>query len=512
MSAGALPVGLRRGEAPDLAALQRRIAGTVVAPGAAGYDAARLLYSPRFDGTHPLAVVYCESAADVSRTILWARLSKVPIAARSGGHSYAGYSTTPGVVIDVSRLASITVNAASGTVGIGAGARLMDVYRELAARGLTIPAGSCPSVGIAGLALGGGVGFAGRKLGLTCDNLRSFTMVTADGVVRPCNAQRNPDLFWACRGGGGGNFGVATRFTFTTHPVSTATIFRAGWSWSDAARVVDAWQRWAPNAPDELFSLLSLEATDSGGTHVGSSGQFFGTSSQLQALLAPFFAAGATPVTLDLRTLPYLDAMLLWAGCSEALHCRLGDGVGRSTFAAKSDYATTPLSSAGIDTLVGAIEARAAAPARASVLLDAYGGVINRVPKAATAFVHRDALFSFQYIAGWDPPTVRPGGIRRQLLASEHAHGHASACVRPGVPELHRRRAPPLGPRLLRVELRAATSREAPVRPEERLPLRAEHRPRSALNAAPADWPLVVAKPTRHSVRHRQGWRLVRLG
>ena len=103
-----------------------------MARGAAGYDAARLLYSPRFDGTHPLAVVYCESAADVSRTILWARQSKVPIAARSGGHSYAGYSTTPGVVIDVSRLASITVNAASGTVAIGAGARLMDVYRELA--------------------------------------------------------------------------------------------------------------------------------------------------------------------------------------------------------------------------------------------------------------------------------------------------------------------------------------------------------------------------------------------
>ena len=340
MAAGALPVGLRRGEAPDLAALQRRIAGTVVVAGAAGYDAARLLYSPRFDGTHPLAVVYCESAADVSHTILWARQSKVPIAARSGGHSYAGYSTTRGVVIDVSRLASITVNAAAGTVGIGAGARLMDVYRELAARGLTIPAGSCPSVGIAGLALGGGVGFAGRKLGLTCDNLRSFTMVTADGVVRPCNAQRNPDLFWACRGGGGGNFGVATRFTFTTHPVSTATIFRAGWSWSDAARVVDAWQRWAPNAPDELFSLLSLEATDSGGTHVGSSGQFFGTSSQLQALLAPFFAAGATPVTLDLRTLPYLDAMLLWAGCSEALHCRLGEGlVGRPSRQSR----TTPL-------------------------------------------------------------------------------------------------------------------------------------------------------------------------
>ena len=276
-------------------------------------------------------------------------------------------------------------------------------------------------------------------------------MVTADGVVRQCNPQRNPGLFWACRGGGGGNFGVATRFTFTTHPASTATIFRAGWSWSEAARVVDAWQRWAPNAPDELFSLLSLEATDSGGTRVGSSGQFFGTSSQLQALLAPFFAAGATPVTVDLRTLPYLDAMLLWAGCSEALHCTLGDGVGRSTFAAKSDYVTTPLSSAGIDRLLRAIEARAAAPARASVLLDAYGGVINRVPKGATAFVHRDALFSSQYIAGWDPPAGGPAASAL-LLAPEHARGH-----RPHVSgqayqnyidaDFH------AGPRLLRVEL-----------------------------------------------------------
>ena len=157
VSAGALPAGLRRGEAPDLAALQRRIAGTVVAPGAAGYDAARLLYSPRFDGTHPLAVVYCESAADVSRTILWARLSKVPIAARSGGHSY-------GVLDDAGSRdrrveARLDHRQCGGRdEGIGAGARLMDVYRELAARGLTIPAGSCPSVGIAGLALGGGLG------------------------------------------------------------------------------------------------------------------------------------------------------------------------------------------------------------------------------------------------------------------------------------------------------------------------------------------------------------------
>jgi FAD/FMN-containing dehydrogenase len=406
------PAAIRRsGATPDLAALQARLSGTVVPRGAPGYDAARLLYSPRFDAVMPLAVVYCQSAIDVSRTILWARENGVRIAARSGGHSYAGYSTTPGVVIDVSRLDSVTVNAAAGTVGIGAGARLMDVYRELAAHGLAIPGGSCPSVGIAGLALGGGVGFSGRKLGLTCDNVRSFTMVTADGVVRPCHAQRNPNLFWAGRGGGGGNFGVATRFTLTTHPVATVAIYRAGWPWSDAARVADAWQRWAPGAPDELFSLLDLEASGSGSIRVGSSGQLFGTEAQLQALLASFFAAGTAPDTLEVRTLPYLDAMLLWAGCSDALHCRLGDGVGRSTFAAKSDYVNGQLSTAGIDALVGAVEARAAAPAAGSVLLDAYGGAINRIPKASTAFVHRDASFSLQYIAGWSPASGDAGAL-----------------------------------------------------------------------------------------------------
>ena len=380
-----------------------------MAQGDAGYDTARLLYSPRFDGVHPLAVVYCESAIDVSRTILWARQNAVPIRARSGGHSYAGYSTTPGVVIDVSRLASITVNAPAGTVGIGAGARLMDVYRELAAHGLAIPGGSCPTVGIAGLALGGGVGFSGRKLGLTCDNIRSFTMVTADGVVRSCTPQRNPNLFWAGRGGGGGNYGVATRFTFTTHAVGSVTVYRAGWPWSDAARVVDAWQRWAPVAPDELFSLLDLESSDSGRLRVGSSGQFFGTGPQLQALLTPFFAAGAAPDTLEITTMPYLDAMLLWAGCSDALHCRLGDGVGRSRFAAKSDYVAGQLSPGGIAALIQGIEARAATPAGGSVLFDAYGGAINRVPKPATAFVHRDASFSLQYIAGWSSASSAAG-------------------------------------------------------------------------------------------------------
>ena len=150
-------------------------------------------------------------------TIRWARRHRVHLVPRSGGHSYGGYSTTSGVVLDVSRLSQVCVSG--GRAVVGAGALLVDVYAALAAHGRMIPAGTCPSVGIAGLTLGGGHGYASRKLGLACDALTALTIVTASGEVRHCDARRHADLFWACRGGGGGNFGVVTSFTFRTTPV-----------------------------------------------------------------------------------------------------------------------------------------------------------------------------------------------------------------------------------------------------------------------------------------------------
>ena len=200
------------------------------------------------------------------------------------------------------------------------------------------------------------------------------------------------------------------------------TIYRAVWDWAKAANVVREWQAWAPTAPDALFSQLDLEARESGNTHIGSSGQLFGSAAELKALLAPFFAAGAQPATLEIRTLPYLDAMLLWAGCSDALHCRLGDGVARSIFAARSDYVAEALPAAGIGRLLRAVEARAATRARCAVLLDASGGAINRVPPGATAFVHRRMAYSCQYVAGWNAADGAAGGIAaRSWLRATYA-------------------------------------------------------------------------------------------
>jgi FAD/FMN-containing dehydrogenase len=402
---GWVAVGSRSAVDPRLAELAGLIQGTVVAPADAAYDAARRLYSPRYDDIRPGAIVYCNSAQDVWRTVRWSRRHSIRIVARSGGHSYGGYSTCRGVVVDVSRMSGIGVDHAAGTAEIGAGARLIDVVQGLFAQGAAIPAGSCPTVGIAGLTLGGGHGFSGRAWGLSCDNLVSLKIVAANGQLLLASKTQHPDLFWACRGGGAGQFGIVTAFKFVTHAASDVVTYRATWSWSDAAKIVAAWQAWAPTAPDELFSMCDLIATDGpGGPIVASNGQYFGSQVALQSLLQPLLNA-ATTLTLEVRTRSYLNAALDWANCSEVARCHIGvpgAEVGRSDFLAKSDYVATPLAAGGIQAMIQKIEQRQNDPALGggSILMDAYGGAINRVPKAATAFVHRDQLFSIQYVAG----------------------------------------------------------------------------------------------------------------
>src|SRR5262249_31772540 len=141
---------------------------------------------------------------------------------------------------------------------VGAGAQLIDVYTKLYAYGRTIPAGSCATVGVSGLTQGGGHGFLSRKWGVTADNLLGFGLVTPDGQRRSCHAKQNADLYWACRGGGGGNFGVVTSWVFRTHPVANVSTFVVNWPWEQLPQAFAAWQAFAPHAPDELFSVFSI--------------------------------------------------------------------------------------------------------------------------------------------------------------------------------------------------------------------------------------------------------------
>ncbi len=398
----------------DWSALAGSLQGTLIRPDSPQYPVARQLFDPRFDSVQPAAIASCVSPADVQRCLAFGRQFSVLLALRSGGHSFAGYSTTTGLVIDVTRINAVSVDASAGTATIGAGARLIDVYATLAQDGLALPAGSCPSVGIAGLALGGGVGVLGRKFGLTCDNLLAAQVVAADGRPLTCDASQNADLFWALRGGGGGNFGVVTSFTFQVHPVSTLTLFTLNWSWGAAAAMLDAWQHWAPQAPDELWSNCLLLSTDNqqANPRARVNGVYVGDESQLDGLLQQLISQiGVAPVSRYVSQTDLLDAMLVEANCGGQTvnQCHLPSQnpqgqVPRVTAGARSDYFTSLLPRAGIDALVSAIERRQTSSllGGGGIGIDSYGGAINRVAPDATAFVHRSALFSAQYSANWN--------------------------------------------------------------------------------------------------------------
>jgi FAD/FMN-containing dehydrogenase len=395
---------------PRVRTLDRELRGEVVARGASGYDAARLLRNTRFDGLKPLAVAFCESADDVARCVRFARRHGVQLAARSGGHSYGGYSSVSGgLVVDVSRLRAVTLAGDGTTATSGAGAQLGHVYEQLWNAGrVTIPAGSCSTVGIAGLTLGGGHGFASRAFGLTCDSLRSLRIVTADGKVLDADPLEHADLLWASRGGGGGTFGIVTSFRFGVHPVGRVSTFTVEWPWSDAPQALAAWQAWAPAAPPGLFTVLSLSAAAGGQPAVRAVGQYLGPAATLAGLLTPLANAGA-PTRVSTVDREWLASTRYWGG-----------GTARGTFAARSDYAFRPLSRAGLRALLDGVEARTRGPAGAvTVLLDSYGGAIRRTPSGGSAFAHREALFSLQEIAAWAPGG--PAAANLAWLAAFHA-------------------------------------------------------------------------------------------
>ena len=360
-----------------------------------------------------MAIAYCISPTDVQACLAFAQRFHIPLVPRCGGHSYAGYSTTTGIVVDVTRMSEVSVNANARTATVGAGARLIDVYSALAQRGMTLPAGSCPTVGISGLTLGGGIGVLGRKFGLTCDNLLSAQVVVANGRVLTCNANSNADLFWALRGGGGGNFGVVTSFTFRVYSVGALSLFTLRWPWSSAATVVDAWQHWAPQAPDEIWSSCLLQATNDKNSEplIQINGVYVGDVAPLNTLLAKLTnQIGVAPISRYVWSDNLLNTMLYEAGCYQETvgECHLptqnpNGRVQRITSGAKSDYFARILSRQGINNLVNAVARRHASSilAAGGIGLDASGGAINRVPANATAFAHRNDLFSAQYSASW---------------------------------------------------------------------------------------------------------------
>ncbi|WP_030673363.1 FAD-binding oxidoreductase [Streptomyces cellulosae] len=414
--------------AANWAALARDLDGPLVRPGDADWKSARQLYNTRFDSLKPAAVAYVANPDDIRTALSYARAHSLRVAIRNGGHSYAGWSSGNGrLIVDVSKLNR--VRASGDTAVVGAGAKLIDVYRALAAKGVTIPAGSCPTVGVSGLTLGGGHGVASRAYGLTCDSLTQATIITADGKQLTANSTDHKDLFWALRGAGNGNFGVVTELRFRTHPAPQAVTAYLSWPWSRAAAVMRAWQEWGPSQPDEIWSSLHLAGTVGGHATVSVAAFSLGTYGELKNAVDRLAdKVGAPASSVSLRRRGYEEAMEIYAGCSSFstnAQCHLPGStpgrstqgaLGRETYAARSDFFDRSLSPAGIQTLLrqmGTIRGGSG-----SIAFTALGGAVNRVSPTATAFVHRRSRMLAQYIAAWRAGTS--GSTAQAWLTGAH--------------------------------------------------------------------------------------------
>jgi len=420
--------------AADLAALQGAIAGDVVLPGSPAYESVRRPPIARFHDIRPQAVVLCRTPMDVVEAISFARRSGLGTATRSGGHCFAGRSSTRGIVIDVSPMHSVSVQ--DGVATVGAGARLGEVYDAVEPDGVTIAAGCGPSVGIAGLALGGGLGILGRKHGLTCDQLVRAQVVLADGRVVECDEHQHDDLFWALRGAGGCQFGIVTLLVFRTVPAPTATTLHLIWPHTHAAAVIEAWQAWAPDAPDELAASLLVTAAgdvdELPSVHVF--GAMLGTEDDAAELLGELVVrAGADPSSTSLSQHSFRAAK-----CHLAEH---GPGEGSSPPGdgfSKSEFFRRPLPRDAIAALMEHLS-DGRTPGVVRVLdFTPWGGAYNRIRPDATAFVHRAERFLLKHdvVVAADVASEERGAARYWLARSWGlVHPWGSGGVYPNFPD-----------------------------------------------------------------------------
>ena len=403
----------------------------MILPGSRDYRAARLVWNSRYDEARPSAVVKVAGAADVQTVVDFGRDHGLRLILRSGAHSFGGYSTGDELVVDLSGLDGVEVEAGGELARVGAGTTQLPTYRALWAHGKAICGGTCPTVGTTGLAAGGGLGVLSRRYGLTCDSLVEVETVTANGKVVRASESENSDLYWATRGGGGGNFGVITRLAFALVPVDTPfTHAEYEFPWSAAEGVLAAWQEWLPGSPRDTWSaveLLTQDPTKSAEPTVALELVHAGTAEELDAAAGDLLGAiGVAPSASDSETGPFIQVEGdFYCRALRPKECALERKSPRGEFPrpalySKSDVASGPWPRDGLLALIDWIERRqrdrVLTPKRFSpaytigkVLIEAADGAVNDVAPDATAFVHRSNLFVAQYQARWrknSPPDV----------------------------------------------------------------------------------------------------------
>jgi FAD binding domain len=377
--------------------------GQALLPGDAGYDPARRIWSASID-KRPGLIVRCSEAADVVRAVKFSRANNLLVAVKSGGHNVAGRALCDdGIVIDLSAMNGVSVNPELHTVRVQAGALLGDVDRETHPHGLAVPTGVVSKTGIAGLTLGGGTGWLVRKYGLTCDNVLSCEVVTAEGELVTANNEINADLFWGLRGGGG-NFGIVTSFLYRSHPVSTVLGGVIAYKRDQAAAMLRYYRDFMPAAPDELTAYAGLISMPDGTPAAGMMVSYCGDLTEGERVLEPLRAFGS-PVFDGIQPMPFpMMQKLVDEMSPDGTH-----NYWRSTF-------IRDLSDEVIDLIIehgNRMESRLS-----RIVIQFFGGATGRVGPADTAFAQRpkepprrEPDLHVVIIAGGRPIGAIPGPI-----------------------------------------------------------------------------------------------------
>lgn len=383
----------------------RRLGGQVIVPGDSEYDDARAVHNGMID-KRPAIIARCESVDDIVAALDYGQAHDLPIAVRGGGHNGPGFGTVDsGIVIDLLRMNRVDVDADARTVRVQGGATWGQVDTATHAYGLATPSGIIATTGVGGLTLGGGHGYLSRKYGLTIDNLLEAEVVLADGRVVTASESENPDLFWALRGGGG-NFGIATAFTFRLHQVHTVICGPTAWPAAATADVL-AWYRDFLPAQDEdlygFFAAMTVPPADP-----------FPADFHMQKACAVVWCYTGDPARADEVFAPIRRMQPAFDGVGEAPYPAL-----QSTFDAlypkglqwywRGDFFRT------IDDGAVAAHARFAEelPTMHSTMhLYPIDGAVHRVGQTETAWAYRDVNFS-QVIAGVDPDPINAQMLKR---------------------------------------------------------------------------------------------------
>ena len=392
-------------------ALRRSLQGRLILPGEMGYNMAAFPNNARWADVLPKAIAMCTTDADVQLCLRWARDHREVFAIRCGGHSYAGFSTTTGLLIDVKPMNKISFDLSKGIAVVQAGATNQHIANALNGTDFAIPSGRCPTVGTSGLVLGGGWGFSATHSGLTCDALKSSKVVLADGKLVTAQAGGDTDdLFWALRGGGGGNFGVNTSFTFELHDVKKdVTVFNILWPAEKQVEMLLLLQS-LQNSLGKQISTRTKAYPDSvgprptrGQLQVNTLGQFWGTREQALEALAPALSL-VKPLSADIRQMKYWQARDYFITDDP-----------NGMYDLRSSYIGESMSAEGLETMLQWMmkwPGGSLLPENMGILF-AIGGQVREVRRDATAYVHRNANYIFEMECAW-APVDKPEVVRAQ--------------------------------------------------------------------------------------------------